>query len=175
MGAWVAFGREWLPINVRQASLPPGSRLQAVTGAAPAVATATNSWKTHRNQKIGLTLRYPPTWKLVEDPGQTALDLYPPNADPDLPWPHIAVAFAADQPYPAEPAPVPGRSLPQRITVGGVAGRQTEDTGYAVPTSGIHIEVPYRKGTLTLSAPKGPSVNLLPQFQEILKTVVIQP
>lgn len=158
-----------------QAYATPVANLKAVTGVAPTVVSATDGWQQYSNPVLSLTLRYPPGWKFVEDPQQSGVRFYPPDSDPNLPSPLISFSLAANSPYNAQSTPSPYTTQAQPIAVAGVTGRQYEDTAYAVPTQGFYIDLPYRNGTLFISATKGPNVNLVPQLQEMLKALVLRP
>lgn len=150
-------------------------KLKATTGIAPTVVLNNNTWTTYRNSTIGLTLRYPTNWKYIEEPQQSGVKLYAPDSDPTHPSPLIAVEFAPDYPYDLHPTPSSRTTEPQPVTVSGITGRQYEDTGFAIPDQAFSIELPYRTGSILITATKGPYVNLVPQLQEILKTVILQP
>lgn len=150
-------------------------KLKAVTGVPPTVMPTNNTWPQYQNSVIGLTLRYPPGWKYVEEPQQSGVKLYPPDSDPTHPSPMILFDFAPDYPYNPNPTPTSHTTQPQPITVSGIAGRQYEDTEFDIPDQNFSIELPYRTGSILITATKGPYVNLVPQLQEILKTVILQP
>lgn len=150
-------------------------KLKAIAGVAPIQVAASDSWPIYRNAAIGLTLRYPPDWKYVEEPQQSGVKLYPPDSDPNHPSPMILFDFAPDYPYDPNPTPSPHTTSPQPIAVSGIAGRQYEDTEFAIPDQTFSIELPYRTGSILITATMGPYVNLVSQLEEILKTVTLQP
>lgn len=172
-------------IPVQVVSLPPSGApsipditpaiLKAVTGDAPALVSLDSSSPQYTNATIGLTLRFPSNWKYAEAPQQSGVTFYPSGSDPNVPSPLIELDFAPQRPYKVEPSPSTYTTQPQPITVAGITGRQYEDSAYAIPTQGWYIELPYRNGTLLITATKGPSVNLVPQLKEILKTIELKP
>jgi hypothetical protein len=136
--------------------------------------TVSNTWQSYRNAQVGLTLRYPPGWIALEPPEGSGVQLYPPGADPNFPSSTISFLFADALPYNPQSLP-PRATPPQPIVVSGITGRRYEDTTLALPAQGVHIELPYRGGTLLIGAPTGPEANLAPQLDEVLKTVSLQP
>jgi hypothetical protein len=122
---------------------------------------------------MGLTLRYPGDWQLKEE-DQSAILLYPASADPQEAAEVISFQFRSDIPYQPESSQA-GKTDPKPIAVSGLNGVYREDTALAIPTESYSIELPYRSGTMVVGATEGPAVNLVPQLQEILKTVALQP
>jgi hypothetical protein len=146
-----------------------------VTGITLPASGEAASWPTYQNPTLGLNLHYPPDWQVVEESGQLGVKLYPPDADPAVPSPLIAFSFAADVGYDPQAPPPPDTTQPHLVTVGGVVGRWYEDATYAVPTQSYYIDLPYRGGTLYITASKGPGLNLIPVLQAILPTVMLEP
>jgi len=127
---------------------------------------------------MGLALRYPPNWTCVAQtqmPQYAGLYLYPPGAGPNIPGPLISFDFTPQQPYSNQPTPASNVSSPQPIVVAGITGRQYQDTQYAIPAQRFYIQLPWHGGTLVIAATEGPYVNLVPQLQAILATIMSQP
>lgn len=153
----------------------PIASAQTTAGTAPTLAVVAPSWQSYRNDPIGVTFRYPPDWKAVEDADKNGVTLFPAGQDPSLPGPNILMRFSALSRYSGSPSPAPNQSQSQAITIAGVAGHWSEDTGNPVPTASYNVELPYRNGVFFISATKGPVVNLVPQEQEIVKTLTLKP
>jgi hypothetical protein len=125
----------------------------------------------YTNETIGVTLRYPDDWMLVEQDNQRSVAFYPPGANPQQPGPLITLSFLPDRPYnPDDPLIATGTEV-QPVLVGEVEGHQYRDDEYAIPTQSSYIELPHRGGTIFIAATRGPYVNLVPQLEEILTTV----
>lgn len=77
----------------------PAGILKAVTGVVPTVVPLGDSWQGYCNTRMGLTLRYPPSWKYVEEPQQSGVQFYPPESDPTHPSPLVGFYFAPDYTY----------------------------------------------------------------------------
>jgi hypothetical protein len=149
-------------------------KLPAVIGVAPPLATIAQSWAQYASPETGISLRYPPNWQKIERPDGSGVTLYPPDADPQQPSELISFQFEPARPYQPQ-ASQAGNTDPKPITVSGVVGVYREDKALAIPTESFSIELPYRTGTLVISATEGPATNLVPQLREILKTAVLQP
>jgi hypothetical protein len=148
--------------------------LRAITGTAPPLLRPSTNWSGYQNAAIGLTLRYPSEWTLVESPQQFGVSLYPPESSPDRPSPMIALDFAPQRAYGTQPITSQFITQPEPISVGGVTGRKYEDAEFAVPLQNSYIELPHRGGLLLITATKGPNTNLVPQLEEILKGLTLQ-
>lgn len=153
----------------------PVSRLNAVTGHDLTPYPTKVAWSDYINGKVGLRLRYPPTWTATEEPEQMGVILYPPGWDGSAPSPSIGFAFVPQAPYASSTTASAWTSEPKPISVAGVSGRQYEDAEYAVPYSSFYVDLPHRGGTLFITTTKGPYVSLVGQLQEILKTVTLTP
>lgn len=145
-----------------------------VFGVAPTLIPVNASWLVYTNSVIGLTFSYPPIWQLVEQSNNSGVNLYPPNSDPQGLSPLISILFAPNLVY-ATGAPNSSYSDPTPYTVAGILGQQYHQLGDPIPFAGGIIEIPYRKGTLQFVATIGPNDNFLPQLEEILKTIKLQP
>lgn len=145
-----------------------------VFGVAPTLIPVNTSWLVYTNSVIGLTFSYPPTWQSVEQSNNSGVNLYPPNSDPQGLSPLISILFAPNLVY-TTGAPNSFYSDPKPYTVAGILGQQYHQLGDPIPFAGGIIEIPYRKGTLQFVATIGPNDNFLPQLEEILKTIKLQP
>lgn len=152
----------------------PGATLPVVIGIAVSVPPLVDTWPVYQNATIGLILRYPPGWHVVEDPERGGVRFYPPEVDVAGPSPLIAFSFAADAPYDPQASPPPGTTDPHPITVSGIVGRRYEDAAFAIPTQGFYVDLPYRGGTLFITATAGPGLNLVPILHAMLPSVVLQ-
>ncbi|MGH7192537.1 MAG: hypothetical protein ACREJM_03275, partial [Candidatus Saccharimonadales bacterium] len=116
------------------------------------------SWKEYHNATIGLSVRYPSTWQFVEaaqPPVYAGVAFYPPGSDSRTPSPAITFDFAVTRAYDPNPTPSSSETTSRSITVGGLDGRAFSDSRYAIPSEGYHVELPYRGGTLRISATEG--------------------
>lgn len=150
------------------------SGLQAMDGVVPRMIPIASNWMTYQNTTDGVVVKYPASWKSAEAPDHSHVDIYPPESDPSQPTPLISMDFLPSTPFDRGLPRSPYTTTPTSITVGGVTGRNYEDDSVAVPTETWYVELPWRSGTLLVTATKGPNVNLVPQAQEILKTMVLQ-
>jgi hypothetical protein len=66
-------------------------------------------------------------------------------------------------------------STPEAITFAGLQGWEYHQVGLVVPSAADFIDLPYRGGRLHISATCAPTVNLVPQMKEILKTLQAAP
>jgi hypothetical protein len=144
--------------------------LSAVTGTAPELIRVDGSWRAVSIGEARLRLRYPESWQAEVEDGST-LVLAPPEAV-GHPAERISFQFDASTPFQAGTSHA-GLTTPTPITIGGVRGEQYEHLHYAIPTSAYFIDLPMNGGTLSIAATKGPAVNLVPQLQEILKTLQV--
>jgi hypothetical protein len=141
----------------------------------PTLIPADETWQTYENATLGLQLRYPSGWLAIEGASQTSVAFYPAGADPSVPSPLIAISFNASQSYPTRTELPASINALRMIEVSGIDGRAFEDSGFTVPTHGFYVQLPYRGGTLLITATLGPEVNLVPQLEEMLATVVLLP
>lgn len=151
----------------------------AVSGVVPTLIPIADTWPTFSNSYLGITIRYPPGWTFyLERPERpespsTAVDFYPPGSRPDLPSPLISIGFDKT-PY-SPPSESPDTTHPQPITLGEITGSQYSDSKLAFPAEDYNIELPYKDGTLIITATEGPNVDLVPQLLEMLKSLVLTP
>lgn len=147
--------------------------LDAVEGE-PFPSISVDAGISYANETIGITLRYPDDWMLVEQDDQRSVAFYPPDADPERPGPLITLSFLPDRPYdPDDPLIATGTEA-QPVLVGELKGHQYRDDEYAIPTQSSYIELPHRGGTIFIVVTRGPYVNLVPQLEEILTTVMFE-
>jgi hypothetical protein len=160
------------PANTPSGSLLTPASLEVVIGPADPVIPVNADWPVYQNDELGISLRYPPDWSASALKETTGIGLYPPDSNPDFPTPMIRmewwnIAFA-----PGKPLISTGGAITS-IDVAGITGQEYQDTRFALPTQSYYLELPLRGGTLLFIATLGPSVNLEPQFKEILKTLTL--
>jgi hypothetical protein len=149
--------------------LTPAS-LDAVIGQSEPIIAVDNTWRVYQNDELGISLKCPSSWRVIPLRGGSAIGLYPPESDPNFPTPMIRIewlntAYAAGKPIVNTGGPI------TPIEVSGITGQQYPDGKMALPTQSDYVELPYRGGTLFFIVALGPTVNLVPQFNEILKTI----
>jgi hypothetical protein len=64
-------------------------------------------------------------------------------------------------------------STPEPIIVAGLQGWEYHQVGLVAPSAATFIDLPYHGGRLQMAATRGPAVNLVPQLDEILKTLAV--
>ena len=161
-----------LPKTLKNTSAPiltPAS-LDAVIGQAEPIIAVDNTWRDYQNDELGISLKCPSSWRVIPLRGGSAMGLYPPESDPNFPTPMIRIewlitAYTAGKPIVNTGGPI------TPIEVSGITGQQYQDSKLALPTQSEYVELPYRAGTLFFITALGPTVNLVPQFNEILKTI----
>lgn len=147
--------------------------LPAIEGE-PFPTTAVATGTPYVNETMGLSFRYPDTWTYVEQEDQRSVIFYPPGTDPQRPGPLIALSFLPDRPYDPDDPLIATGIAGQPVLVGEVEGFHYRDDEYAIPTQSYYIELPHRDGTVFIAATQGPYVNLVPQLEEILTTVMFE-
>ena len=129
-----------------------------------------SSSPTYEDPSGGYSIKYPSSWQAISDPASRTVTFLPKGANPTLPGATIYVAYRPDLSFErARPLAENERS----ITVDGLEGHYYEDSPNLIPTYGGYIEIPFGDGILDIGATKGPSVNLMPQLMEMLKTFEI--
>jgi hypothetical protein len=142
----------------------------AVMGEPVPAVPANPAWLTYANPVTGLSIGYPTGWNYVEQAGQLVVNFYPAGSDPQFPTGSIALIFVPDRPYTGQPLiNTGGGSNPVNLL--GIAGIQYQDVRLAVPSESDYIELPFHAGTLLITATLGPVQNLVPQMEEMLKTL----
>jgi len=144
---------------------------EAISGNSLSAIPVSESWLTYTNFVVGFSIEYPPGWEYVEQPDQLVVNFFPPGVNPQFPSSLIAFIFLPDKPYDGQPMINTGSDIHPIIAVGSGGGIQYEDSKYAIPTVSSYIELSYRGGTFLIKATKGPTENLVPQLEEILKTL----
>jgi hypothetical protein len=145
-----------------------------LVGISPPVELVRSDWTTVRVGDSGVGLRYPPTWHADQQADGSAVLLRQPDSPSDRPVPTISISYtpgAAITPPRAEA----GMSAPTPITVAGIQGWEYHQVGFVVPAAAAFIDLPYHSGLLRLTATRGPGVNLVPQLEEIIKTLELAP
>jgi hypothetical protein len=142
-------------------------------GFAPTLEQVDSSWTYTPSVTEGVSVKCPPDWH-VDQPIANHVVLREPESPNDRPVPHIAFAF--DQGVSAtRPATVEGMSAPVQTTVAGLQGWEYHQVGFGTPSTASFIDLPYHGGRLQITATRGPAVNLVPQLNEILKTMEVAP
>jgi hypothetical protein len=149
--------------------LTPAS-LDAVIGRPEPLIAVDDNWLFFQNDELGFSFMYPPSWHVGPLKEVSGTGLYPPESDPNFPTPMIRVEWLNIRYASGKPILETGSPL-AAIEVSGITGQQYQDNQFALPTQSYYVEIPYRDGTLFFIATLGPSVNLVPQFTEIRKTV----
>jgi hypothetical protein len=144
------------------------------TGVVPPVEQVSDSWAAAPSVTDGVTLRYPPDWHADQSSDGTQVVLRQPDSPTDRPVPTISVSFEPGVAVTQPPA-TDGMSAPEQVTVAGLQGWEYHQVGLVVPSAADFIDLPYRGGRLQISATRGPTVNLVPQMEEILKTLQAAP
>jgi hypothetical protein len=142
-------------------------------GTVPPVSSVSSTWHSYESPTIGLGFRFPDDWQVAECSAGDGVCVHPLGSGTDPLRPEISFEVFSDRPY-GSSASLPDMTPPRSIVVAGLSGRESESASYAIPTEGHVIELPYRGGTLYISAPIGPRVDLVPQLTELLKTVLLQ-
>ena len=150
-----------------------GSDSSDGVGVAPTLEQVDSSWTYTPAVTDGVSVKYPPDWH-VDQPIANQVVLREPDSPDDRPVPHISFAF--DQGVSAtKPAAVEGMSAPVQTTVAGLEGWEYHQVGFGTPSTATFINLSYHGGLLQITATRGPAVNLVPQLNEILKTMEVAP
>lgn len=136
----------------------------------PGIATDTATWQTYFNADWGLSVRYPPDWKLVKSqatsPSPVWVAFYPPSSDLTLPSPNISFYYRPDTPYPT--------GLLRNIVISGIEGHQSETSPGQLGFPGSYdIVMPYRGGTLSLGIAEDFSLKSV--LKTMLTTLTLSP
>ncbi len=152
--------------------------LRAIVGTAPTVAPVSTASPLYASPAMGLSVRYPAGWTyvpLAQAPVYYGVSFYPPGADPSEPSAAITFNLNTTSRYDASNATPPLTTRPQPFTVGSIIGRNYESAALPIPTENYSIELPFRGGTLLITATEGPDVNYVPQLRAMLPTLVPTP
>jgi hypothetical protein len=163
-------GAAWFISNVSQSS---GSDSSDGVGVAPALEQVDSSWASAPAITDGFSVKYPPDWHM-DQPAPGDVVLRQPDSPDDRPVPNITFEFDPGVAV-TEPAAVEGMSASEGITVAGLQGWEYHQVGYATPSAASFIDLPYHGGRLRITATRGPAVDLVPQLDEILKTMEVAP
>jgi hypothetical protein len=129
---------------------------------------------TYTNKNMGLTLQYPSGWKFLETKSSNSVIFSTPDAAAS-PSAYIQIDYYSDQSTnPQRPASVQSSSF-KAVTVAGLNGIYYEDNPPASAIRSAYYELLYRTGMLLVTVTRGPQVDLLPQFQEMAKTIKLAP
>jgi len=140
------------------------------TGIAPPVEHVSDNWPSAPSVTAGVAVRYPPDWHADASSDGTQVVLRQPDSPTDRPVPIISVSFKPGVAVTQPPA-TEGMSIPESITVAGLQGWEYYQIGLVAPSAATFIDLPYHSGRLQISATRGPTVDLVPQMEEILKTL----
>ncbi len=161
-----------------EASRPTNTHLKEIPsspilGAVPPVERAGKSWKQLDMPHLGISISYPPSWKveLSDTASSQWIKLFPPGANETFSPPEIAIWFT--------PGLTTNRARPQSanitgIVLDGIDGVQYQDAAPQIPRATGSVEVPYKGGVLRASASLGPDINLVPQMNEVLRTLAFK-
>ena len=140
-------------------------------GVAPPLEQVSSDWLSAPAVADGLSVKYPSDWQLNQITSNVIVMRQPGSPD-DRPVPNIAFSFEPGVTV-TQPGPADGMSPAQPVTVAGLQGWEYHQTGLVTPSASTFIDLPYLGGRLQITATRGPTVNLVPQLEEILKTMVV--
>ncbi len=163
-------GAAWYISNAGQS---PGSDSSDGVGVAPTLEQVDSSWAAAPAVTDGVSVKYPPEWH-ADQPTASQVVLRQPDSPDDRPVPNITFAFDPGVAV-TRPAQIEGMSAPEPTTVVGLQGWEYHQVGYATPSTATFIDLPYHGGRLQITATRGPAVDLVPQLNEILKTMEVAP
>ena len=143
-------------------------------GIAPPVELVSSDWTPVRLGDSGVALRHPPAWKADQPSDGSAVILRQAGSPSGGPVPTISVSYSPGAAF-TPPQAGAGMSAPTSITVAGIQGWEYHQVGIVVPSAAAFIDLPYHGGLVRLTATRGPAVNLVPQLDEIVKTLELAP
>jgi hypothetical protein len=143
-------------------------------GVAPPVEKVADDWLSAPPVTDGVTLKYPADWQADRSTDGSHVALRQPDSPTDRPVPTIGIAFDPGVAV-TEPPSRKGMSTPERVTVAGLQGWEYHQVGLVTPDASTFIDLPYHGGRLQITATRGPAVNLVPQLDEMLKTMEVAP
>lgn len=143
-------------------------------GIAPPVEKVADDWLSAPPVTDGVTLKYPADWHSDSSTDGSHVALRQPDSPTDRPVPTISIAFDPGVAV-TEPPSRKGMSTPEQVTVAGLQGWEYYQVGLVTPDASTFIDLPYHGGRLQITATRGPAVNLVPQLDEILKTMEVAP
>jgi hypothetical protein len=140
-------------------------------GVAPPLEQVSSDWPSVPTLAGGVGLKYPSDWQVNQITANVMVMRQLGSPD-DRPVPNITFSFEPGATV-TQPGPVDGMSPAQPVTVAGLEGWEYHQTGLVAPSASTFIDLPYRGGRLQITATRGPTVNLVPQLEEILKTMEV--
>jgi len=143
-------------------------------GIAPPVEMVADDWHAAPPVTDRVTLKYPADWHAERSSDSRFVALRQPDSPTDRPVPTISIAFDPGVAV-TEPPSRKGMSTPERVTVAGLQGWEYHQVGLVTPDASTFIDLPYHGGRLQITATRGPAVNLVPQLDEMLKTMEVAP
>ncbi len=140
-------------------------------GVAPPLETLSNDWVSAPPTIEGVSLRFPPDWQVVHsDPDELVLQQS--ASETDRPSPFISFSFEAG--VAAEEPPVTlGMSAPRDVNYAGLTGWEYHQVGLVAPSASAFIDLTYHGGRIRIAVTIGPTTDLAPQLDEILKTMQV--
>jgi hypothetical protein len=141
-------------------------------GVAPPVERVSDDWPSAPSVTDGVAFRYPSDWHAEQSIGGTQVVLRQPDSPTDRPVPTISVSFEPGVVV-RQPQATDGMSAPEAIGVAGLQGWEYHQVGLVTPAAADFIDLPYSGGRLQISATRGPTVDLVPQMEEMLKTLEV--
>ena len=114
-----------------------------------------------------LTLPVPHGWGAVETPDGTSITFEPPGSAPSQEAPNMSVTYLPGVTYRATLFP-PQSSTPARISVGGIAGWESDGQGI-LPPQNHYVVVPLHAGVLFAVAYRDSSVSLATDLDALLR------
>jgi hypothetical protein len=149
----------------------PTSNPADVVGVTPTVEQFAADWSSAPAVTDGVAVKYPPDWH-VSQPTADQVVLRQPDSPDDRPVPNITLTFEPGVAV-TQPTAIDGMSTPEAVVVAGLQGWEYHQTGLVAPFASTFMDLPYHGGRLEVAATRGPGVNLVPQLEEILKTLQV--
>ncbi len=140
-------------------------------GVAPPLEQVSSDWPLAPTVANGVSVKYPSDWQVAQL-GANVISLRQPGSPDDKPVPNITISFEPGVTV-TQPGSVDGMSSAQPVTVAGLQGWQYHQTGLVAPAASTFIDLAYLGGRIRITATRGPSVDLVPQLEEILKTMEV--
>lgn len=140
-------------------------------GVTPPLEQVSSDWASAPTLTGGVSVKYPSDWQADQITANVII-MRQPDSPHDRPVPNITFSFEPGVTV-TQPGLVDGMSPAQPVTVAGLEGWEYHQTGLVAPSASTFIDLPYRGGRLQITATRGPTVNLVPQLEEILKTMEV--
>jgi hypothetical protein len=140
-------------------------------GVAPPLEQVSSDWPSAPTLAGGVSLKYPSDWR-VNQIDVNVIVMRQPGSPDDRPVPNITFSFEPGVTV-TQPGLVDGMSPAQPVAVAGLQGWEYHQTGLVAPSASTFIDLACHGGRLQITATRGPTVNLVPQLEEILKTMEV--